>query len=182
MIKSDKKIFENYKFIDLFSGIGGFHLALNSLGAKCIFASEWDKYASETYQENFEIKPSGDITQIKETEIPKHDILCGGFPCQAFSISGKQKGFEDTRGTLFFDIARIVDYHRPKILFLENVKNFVRHDNGNTLKTVIETLESLNYKVFYKVLNTSNFGLPQNRERIYIVGFNKNEFENIKFS
>lgn len=173
MIKSDKKIFENYKFIDLFSGIGGFHLALNSLGAKCIFASEWDKYASETYQENFEIKPSGDITQIKETEIPAHDILCAGFPCQAFSISGKQKGFEDTRGTLFFDIARIANYHKPKVLFLENVKNLVKHDKGNTFRTILYTLEELGYNVFAKVLNSGHFGLPQNRERVYIVAFHK---------
>lgn len=181
-IEDQNKTLKGLNFIDLFAGIGGFHYALESFGAKCVFASEIDKKASKVYKLNHHIKPKGDITQIKETEIPKHDILCGGFPCQAFSISGKQKGFEDTRGTLFFDIARIVDYHRPKILFLENVKNFVKHDNGNTLRTVIETLESLNYKVFYKVLNTSSFGLPQNRERVYIVGFNKNEFKDIKFS
>jgi DNA (cytosine-5)-methyltransferase 1 len=114
--------------------------------------------------------------------IPQHDILCGGFPCQAFSISGKQKGFEDTRGTLFFDIARIVDYHKPKILFLENVKNFVRHDKGKTLNTVVNTLENMDYKVFFKVLNSSTFGLPQNRERVYIVAFNNKEFNSISFN
>lgn len=118
MIKTDKNILKKYNFIDLFSGIGGFHLALSSLGATCVFALEWDKYAAETYHENFKLKPQGDITQINETDIPKHDIVCAGFPCQSFSISGKQKGFEDTRGTLFFDIARIVDYHKPKVLFL----------------------------------------------------------------
>jgi DNA (cytosine-5)-methyltransferase 1 len=118
MITTDKNSLENYNFIDLFAGIGGFHLALNSMGANCVFASEWDKYATETYEQNFHIKPLGDITRINEKEIPNHDILCGGFPCQAFSISGKQKGFEDTRGTLFFDIARIVNYHKPKVLFL----------------------------------------------------------------
>ncbi len=171
MIKADKTLFENYKFIDLFSGIGGFHLALSSFGAECVFASEWDKYAAETYQENFGRKPDGDITQIKENEIPDHDILCAGFPCQAFSVAGKQKGFEDTRGTLFFDIARIVNHHKPKILFLENVKNLVKHDNGNTLKTIIKTLEKLDYTVFIKVLNSSHFGLPQNRERVYIIAF-----------
>lgn len=181
-IESHNKTLKGLNFIDLFAGIGGFHYALKSFGANCVFASEIDEKASKIYELNHHIKPKGDITTIKEQDIPKHDILCGGFPCQAFSISGKQKGFEDTRGTLFFDIARIVDYHRPKILFLENVKNFARHDNGNTLKTVIETLERLNYKVSYKVLNTSNFGLPQNRERIYIVAFNKNEFKDIKFS
>ncbi|MCB9365547.1 MAG: DNA (cytosine-5-)-methyltransferase [Flavobacteriales bacterium] len=181
-IENHNKTLKGLNFIDLFAGIGGFHYALKSFGANCVFASEIDEKASKIYELNHHIKPKGDITTIKEQDIPKHDILCGGFPCQAFSISGKQKGFEDTRGTLFFDIARIVDYHRPKILFLENVKNFARHDNGNTLKTVIETLERLNYKVSYKVLNTSNFGLPQNRERIYIVAFNKNEFKDIKFS
>lgn len=181
-IENHNRTLKGLNFIDLFAGIGGFHYALEAFGANCVFASEIDEKASKVYELNHHIKPKGDITQIKEQQIPKHDILCGGFPCQAFSISGKQKGFEDTRGTLFFDIARIIDYHRPKILFLENVKNFVKHNNGNTLKTVIETLENLNYKVFYKVLNTSNFGLPQNRERVYIVGFNNNEFKDIRFS
>lgn len=181
-IDNHNKALQGLSFIDLFAGIGGFHYALKSFGANCVFASEIDAKASKVYDLNHGLKPKGDITQIAAEEIPKHDILCGGFPCQAFSISGKQKGFEDTRGTLFFDIARIVDYHQPKVLFLENVKNFVRHNNGNTLKTVVKTLESLNYSVFYKVLNTSNFGLPQNRERVYIVGFNKNEFEDITFS
>lgn len=162
-----------YKFIDLFAGIGGFHYALKSLGANCVFASEWDKHASETYKINFGIEPKGDITQIDENEIPSHDILCGGFPCQAFSISGKQKGFDDTRGTLFFDIARIANHHKPKVLFLENVKNLAKHDDGNTLKTITRTLEKLDYTVFINVFNASNFGLPQNRERVYIVAFNK---------
>lgn len=171
MIDVDDKILENYTYIDLFAGIGGFHLALSAYGAKCVFASEWDKYAAETYQQNFKIKPSGDITKISENEIPKHDILCGGFPCQAFSISGKQKGFEDIRGTLFFDIARIVEKHSPKVLFLENVKNLAKHDEGKTFTTILKTLESLNYTVFTKIFNASNFGLPQNRERVYIVAF-----------
>lgn len=174
MIDINEKNLTKYTYIDLFAGIGGFHIALNSLGVNCLFASEWDNFAAETYQQNFNLKPSGDITKINETEIPKHDILCGGFPCQAFSISGKQKGFEDIRGTLFFDIARIVKYHSPKVLFLENVKNLAAHDEGRTLKTIIETLEELNYTIFTKILNASNFGLPQNRERIYIVAFNNN--------
>lgn len=161
----------NYTFIDLFAGIGGFHLALHSMGASCVFASEWDKYAAETYEQNFHIKPFGDITKIHEMDIPKHDILCGGFPCQAFSISGKQKGFEDTRGTLFFDIARIVNLHKPKVVFLENVKNLTRHNNGATFKIIINTLQHLGYTVFTEVFNSSHFGLPQNRERVYIVGF-----------
>lgn len=173
MIKTDKNLLSNYNFIDLFAGIGGFHLALDSFGAKCVFASEWDKFASKTYQENFGIKPFGDVTKINESEIPYHDILCGGFPCQAFSISGKQKGFEDTRGTLFFDIARIVNYHKPKVLFLENVKNLVKHENGKTLEIITNILKELDYEVFTKVLNSSNFGLPQNRERLYILAFHK---------
>ncbi|OFX24198.1 MAG: DNA (cytosine-5-)-methyltransferase, partial [Bacteroidetes bacterium GWA2_31_9] len=114
---------------------------------------------------------NGDITKISEEDVPMHDILCGGFPCQAFSVSGKQKGFEDIRGTLFFDIIRIVNYRKPKVVFLENVKNLVTHDNGNTLKIIVNTLEKLEYKVFFKVLNSSNFGLAQNRERIYFVAF-----------
>jgi len=160
-------------FIDLFAGIGGFRIALESLGLDCVFSSEWDKYAQKTYYENFGENPAGDITKIDEKDIPSHDILCAGFPCQAFSISGKQKGFEDTRGTLFFDIARIAKYHRPKILFLENVKNFERHNDGNTLKTVLRILDDLDYFTFYKVLNASLYGVPTSRERIYFVCFRK---------
>lgn len=171
MILTDNTLLHNYTFIDLFAGIGGFHYALGSYGAKCVFASEWDKYATETYATNFGIMPYGDITKISEKEIPHHDILCGGFPCQAFSISGKQKGFEDTRGTLFFDIVRIANYHLPKIIFLENVKNLIKHDKGKTFAIVTQTLKKLGYTVYYKVLNSSNYGLPQNRERVYIVCF-----------
>ncbi len=165
------KLLTKIKYIDLFAGIGGFHQAMSSFGAECVFASEWDKYAAQVYYENYGIRPKGDITTIKEQEIPKHDILCGGFPCQAFSISGKQRGFEDTRGTLFFDIVRIIKYHNPKVLFLENVRNFEKHDSGRTLKTVIESLQNIGYNVFIKVLNASNYELPQNRERIFIVCF-----------
>jgi DNA (cytosine-5)-methyltransferase 1 len=164
-------MFNQIKYIDLFAGIGGFHQAMNDFSAECVFSSEWDKEAAKTYFENYGIKPHGDITKIKEENIPQHDILCGGFPCQAFSISGKQKGFEDTRGTLFFDVARIVKYHKPKVLLLENVRNFEKHDDGKTLKTVVNTLEELNYNVHFKVLNASHYGLPQNRERIFIVCF-----------
>ncbi len=168
------------KFIDLFAGIGGFHLALSSLHSKCVFASEWDKHAAEVYSNNFGIYPSGDITEIEEQDIPNHDILCAGFPCQAFSISGKQKGFEDTRGTLFFDVARIVKHHNPKVLFLENVKNFAKHDNGNTFKVVHKTLTDLGYNVYHSILNSNKFGIPQNRERIYIVAF-RNDIESSSF-
>lgn len=171
MLNIQNKALSNHTFIDLFAGIGGFHLAMSSFGGKCVFASEWDKYAAETYQQNFNIKPFGDITKIVESNIPDHDILCGGFPCQAFSISGKQKGFDDIRGTLFFDIARIINHHKPKVVFLENVKNLSRHNEGKTLKTIDETLKGLGYNVHTKVLNASNYGLPQNRERLYIVAF-----------
>lgn len=159
------------KYIDLFAGIGGFHQALNAFKAKCVFASEWDKEASLTYFENYDLMPHGDITKIDESLIPEHDLLCAGFPCQAFSISGKQKGFRDTRGTLFFEIARIIKFHTPKVILLENVRNFEKHDNGNTLKIVLDTLKALKYNIFYKVLNASHFGLAQNRERIFIIGF-----------
>lgn len=176
------KDISKFTFIDLFAGIGGFHLAMKSLGGKCIFASEWDKYACETYEANYNIRPYGDITKIRENDIPAHDVLCAGFPCQAFSISGKQKGFEDTRGTLFFDIARIVGYHKPKAIFLENVKQLEKHNNGETLNIILNTLKDLEYSVFYKVLNSSHFGLPQNRERIYIVAFHKSlETSDFKF-
>jgi len=162
---------ENTKYIDLFAGIGGFHQAMDSFGAECVFASEWDKDCQYTYEENYGIKPHGDVTQIDEKDIPSHDILCAGFPCQAFSISGNQKGFEDSRGTLFFDVARIAKHHQPKILLLENVRNFEKHDNGNTLRTVKATLEEIGYHFFSKVLNASHFGVPQKRERIFMVAF-----------
>lgn len=164
---------KKYKFIDLFAGIGGFHIALGEYGARCVFASEWDKKAANVYNQNFGILPAGDITQIAEKEIPPHDILCAGFPCQAFSVSGNQLGFKDTRGTLFFDIARIVQHHKPSVLLLENVKNLVRHDKGNTFEVIKNTLDELGYNVYHQVLNASNFGLPQNRERIFIVCFRK---------
>ena len=163
----------NLNFIDLFAGIGGFHQAMSSYGANCVFASEWDTNAALTYEVNYGIKPQGDITKIDEKDIPKHDILCGGFPCQAFSVSGKQKGFDDSRGTLFFDVARIIKHHKPKVVFLENVRNFERHDNGKTLNIVTKILDELGYDVSYKVLNASNYGLPQNRARIFFVCINK---------
>ncbi|NLP13532.1 MAG: DNA cytosine methyltransferase [Clostridium sp.] len=160
-------------FIDLFAGIGGFRLALESYGAKCVFSSEIDKHACKTYEANFGEMPSGDITKIPAREIPRHDILCAGFPCQAFSISGKQLGFEDARGTLFFDIARIADFHKPKILFLENVKNLVYHNKGKTFSHMCNILDGLGYRVFHKILNAGDFKVPQKRERVYIVCFRK---------
>ena len=164
---------QNLKFIDLFAGIGGFRIALEKHGAKCVFTSEWDEPAQITYKENFGDMPHGDITKINEADIPKHDILCAGFPCQAFSISGKQKGFKDARGTLFFDIARIAKHHQPKVLFLENVKNLVIHYHGNTLKIILRILDEIGYNAYYQVLMASHYGVPQARERIYIVAFRK---------
>ncbi len=180
MIEIENKLLSGYKFIDLFAGLGGFRLALESLGAKCIYSNEWDKFAQEVYKDNFGDIPEGDITKVDENTIPEHDILCAGFPCQAFSISGKQRGFEDSRGTLFFDVARIVKVKKPKVVFMENVKNFAAHDNGNTLRVVKQTMEDLGYTFFQKVLNAVDYGIPQKRERIYMVCFRKdlniNEF------
>ena len=183
MIEVDNKALKDYKFIDLFCGIGGFHLALSSFGAKCVFASDIDKNAREVYKNNFGMEPYGDITQIKVDDIPQHDIICAGFPCQPFSISGNRKGFEDEqgRGKLFFNIVDIAKYHKPKALLLENVKNFEKHDNGNTLKRVYKELNDIGYNVFHSVLCASDYGVPQQRKRIYIVAFRKDlgieEFE-----
>lgn len=171
MIEIEKKSLSGYTFIDLFAGLGGFRLALESLGAKCVYSNEWDPSAQTVYAENFGDMPQGDITQVDEWEIPDHDILCAGFPCQAFSISGKKRGFEDSRGTLFFDVARIAKVKKPKILFMENVKNFATHDNGRTLAVVRETMEQLGYTFYQKVLNSVDYGVPQKRERIYMVCF-----------
>ena len=163
----------NFTFIDLFAGLGGFRIALESLGAKCVYSNEWDKYAQAVYEENFGDMPEGDITLVDESTIPNHDILCAGFPCQAFSTSGNQKGFEDSRGTLFFDVARIVKEKKPKIVFMENVKNFAAHDDGRTLEVVKSTMEELGYQFNQKVLSATDFGIPQKRERIYMVCFRK---------
>lgn len=165
------------KFIDLFAGIGGFRLGFESQGFQCVFSSEIDTHAKEMYCENFGNMPFSDITKIKEQDIPKFDILLGGFPCQPFSIAGEKKGFNDTRGTLFFDIVRILKHHKPKVVVLENVKHFKNHDKGNTLKVVLSTLEQLGYEVSWQLLNAKDFGIPQNRERtIIIAALNKIEF------
>jgi len=164
-----------FKFIDLFAGIGGFRMAMQNLGGKCVFTSEWDEQAKKTYQANFGEVPFGDITK-EETKsfIPDgFDVLCAGFPCQAFSIAGRRGGFEDTRGTLFFDVAEIIRRKRPKAIFLENVKGLFSHDKGKTLKTILNVLRNdLGYFVpDPQVLNAKNYGVPQNRERVFIVGF-----------
>lgn len=166
-----------FTFIDLFAGIGGFRLAFQRLEGNCVFTSEWDKYSQKTYQANFGEIPFGDITkESNKSFIPNDfDVLCAGFPCQAFSIAGKRGGFEDTRGTLFFDVAEIIKRKQPKAFFLENVKGLKNHDRGKTLATILNTLrEDLNYFVLEpQILNAKNFGVPQNRERIFIVGFRK---------
>ena len=166
---------KKFKFIDLFAGVGGIRIPFEELGGKCVFTSEWDKFSQITYEANFGEKPHRDITQIDEKDIPKHNLLLAGFPCQAFSQAGLKKGFQDTRGTMFFEIARILDHHKPNAFLLENVKGLRGHDKGNTFKTIVSILNELGYQTLEsEVLNAKHFGLPQNRERIFIVGFKKN--------
>ena len=166
----------DFKFIDLFAGIGGIRLGFQSQGGECVFSSEWDKHAQDTYEANFGEQPDGDITEIEPSDIPNHDILLGGFPCQAFSICGEQKGFSDTRGTLFFNIEQILKIKKPYAFMLENVKNLKSHDKGRTFKTIINHLENLGYFVHHTVLNSLDFGVPQKRERTIIVGFKEDIF------
>ena len=167
------------KYIDLFAGIGGFRIAAEDIffkygiSANCVFSSDIDEYSRYSYSVNFGETPAGDITKVNENEIPEHDILFAGFPCQPFSIIGNGKGFDDTRGTLFFDIARIISAKRPKAFILENVKRLLGHDNGRTIRTILKTLDDLGYYVDFKVLNALDYGLPQRRERIFIIGYYK---------
>ncbi len=197
--ESSKK--PDFTFIDLFAGIGGIRLPFQQLNGKCLFSSEWDKFAIKTYASNYGELPNGDITKIPSSQIPSHDILLAGFPCQAFSQAGLKKGFTDTRGTMFFEIQRILAAKQPKAFLLENVKQLKGHDKGKTLKTILEILrgenkqdipkdypvsdevrksmnKKLNYAVDFRVLRANNFGIPQKRERIYIVGFNRDYFKN----
>jgi DNA (cytosine-5)-methyltransferase 1 len=201
-INGRPRVFADFKFIDLFAGIGGFHTAMHSVGGKCVFASEWDKNARISYEENYKnIDPdlfvkdndgkylffNEDITKANPSEIPAFDICCGGFPCQPFSVAGLKKGFDDTRGTLFFNIANIVKEKissgvPPRVLFLENVRGLKNHDKGNTLKVILATLDELGYGYSYSVLNAKYFGVPQNRERLFIIAWYKkmvkvNEFK-----
>jgi len=194
-----------FTFIDLFAGIGGIRLPYQQSGGHCVFSSEWDKFSQKTYAANFGELPAGDITKIPVSDIPDHDILLGGFPCQAFSQAGLKNGFNDTRGTMFFEIQRIIAEKRPKAFMLENVKQLRGHDKGRTLQTILDILEGrneqelsldiplsdetrnalsnkLNYQVFYNVLRAADFGIPQNRERIFIVGFNRDYYQNIDLS
>lgn len=176
----------DFTFIDLFAGIGGMRLAYESAGGHCVYSNEWEKYCQQTYFANFGEQPDGDITKVDAESIPDHDILVAGFPCQPFSIAGVSKknslgratGFEDkTQGTLFFDVCRILKAKRPKAFMLENVKNLCSHDRGRTFKVILESLEELDYEVFYKILDGQNF-VPQHRERILIVGFDRKRFGN----
>lgn len=196
--KYSPKSARSFKFIDLFAGIGGMRIPFEELGGDCVFSSEWDRFAQDTYELNFGHRPSGDIAKISSKSIPSHDVLLGGFPCQAFSNAGLKRGFFDTRGTMFFEIQRILAEHRPKMFLLENVKQLKGHDKGRTLQTIISILEGrnppipdnipmslearrslsrkLNYSVDFKVLAATDFGVPQRRERIYIVGFDRDHF------
>ena len=160
------------RYFSMFTGIGGFEYGIQTAlpNAECVGYSEIDKYAIQTYERHFKHKNYGDATKIKADELPDFDMLCGGFPCQAFSIAGKRRGFEDTRGTLFFDVARIIEVKRPKIVFLENVKGLLNHNKGETFKVIIQTLSELGYDVQWMVLNSKFFGVPQNRERVFIIG------------
>jgi DNA (cytosine-5)-methyltransferase 1 len=165
---------EQLKFIDLFAGIGGIRIAFERAGARCVLTSEWDKACQQTYEANFGEKAVGDITKIDAKDVPDHDILTAGFPCQTFSIIGERQGFADTRGTLFFEVERIISVKRPKAFLLENVKQLVTHDKGRTFKIILQKLDKLGYFIHYKILNGLDFGVPQKRERIIIVGFNEN--------
>lgn len=159
------------RFIDLFAGIGGTRIPFDELGYECVFSSEWDKAACDTYEANFHERPHGDITGIPAEAIPPHDLLLAGFPCQAFSIMGKMQGFADIRGTMFFEVARILKHRRPQAVLLENVKQLTTHDKGRTFSTILHTLTDLGYHLQWRVLNALDFGLPQKRERVIIVGF-----------
>jgi DNA (cytosine-5)-methyltransferase 1 len=192
------------RFIDLFAGIGGIRLPFQKLGGECVFTSEFDKFAQKTYERNFGEIPSGDITQINSKDIPSHDLLLGGFPCQAFSGAGYKRGFNDTRGTLFFDIQRIIAHHQPAMFLLENVKQLKSNNGGKTFETIINILSGenfqklpqslelnpeskkslnirLNYNVGYKIISANDHGVCQKRERIYIIGFNKKYFKDVVF-
>jgi DNA (cytosine-5)-methyltransferase 1 len=194
----------SFSFIDLFAGIGGIRLPFQKLGGACVFTSEWDRFAQKTYLANFGEIPSGDIALVNARDIPEHDILLGGFPCQAFSQAGLKQGFSDTRGTMFFEIQRILAQKRPKAFLLENVKQLKGHDKGRTLKTIVDILQGtnqqevsddipmssesrnalsqrLNYWVTYKVLRAADFGSPQNRERVFIIGFDCDKYPDVNF-
>jgi DNA (cytosine-5)-methyltransferase 1 len=181
-LKTETNSISPLTFVDLFAGIGGMRLAFERNGAECVFSSEWDQFAQKTYFANFGEVPDGDITKIDEAMIPPFDILVGGFPCQPFSSIGKRQGFQHkTQGTLFHDVARILDHHRPKAFLLENVSGLVTHDEGRTLEVILEILHELNYDVEYRILDAAKFRVPQKRVRIYIVGFNRDLVRSAEF-
>ena len=161
------------RFIDLFCGIGGFRQALANRGHRCVLSSDWDPHAQFVYEKNYGEKPLGDINKIETKDIPVHDLLCGGFPCQPFSISGSQRGFEDARGTLLYQVLRIVEHSQPKVILLENVRNYLTHQKGRTMEVTLKLLREAGYEVFFEVLNSSGFGVPQKRERLFFVCFRK---------
>jgi len=167
----------NFTFIDLFAGIGGFRIPMQNIGGKCVFSSEFNYHAQRAYELNFGEVPFGDISKLDLDIVPKHNILCAGFPCQPFSISGKMKGFEDARGTLIYHVFEIIQKRKPDVVLLENVKHLVYHDKKRTLESIVKNLEELGYIVSKKVLNASNFGVPQNRERIIIIGHQEKHFD-----
>lgn len=202
--RPDKTREHSFTFIDLFAGIGGMRIPFDELGGQCTFSSEWDKFAQNTYEQNFGHRPDGDITEISAKSIGAHDVLLAGFPCQAFSNAGLKQGFQDTRGTMFFEIQRILAEHRPAMFLLENVKQLRGHDKGRTLDTILSILRGdeevtvpddipmslearkslskrLDYSVNFKVIGATEFGVPQNRERIYIVGFDRQRFGDVDF-
>lgn len=184
-----------FTFIDLFAGIGGFHIACHNLKGNCVFASEWDNDCRKTYQLNFKSKApnlfdengeptlnyAGDITKVIPSEIPNHDLLCGGFPCQPFSQAGQKRGFEDTRGTLFFNIAEIVRTKKPKAVFLENVRGLLNHDNGKTFEVISNTMKELGYSWHFKIIKASDFNCPQHRPRLYMVGIRNDIKDTFEF-
>ncbi len=177
-----KPVISTFKFIDLFAGIGGTRIAFERAGGECVFSSEWDKHCQKTYEANFGEIPHGDITKINEKQIPDFDILVAGFPCQPFSSIGKRQGFlHATQGTLFYDVLRIIKNKQNKAFLLENVPGLTTHDNGRTFKIILDSLDDAGYQVFSKVMDAANFGVPQHRKRIYIVGFKKDLIKNHKF-
>lgn len=180
---------KEFTYIDLFAGIGGFHLAMDSLGGRCIFASEWDSDCRVTYKTNFyKVNPelfdegmfAGDITQVNATTIPEHDVLCAGFPCQPFSQAGQKRGFNDTRGTLFFDVARIINTKKPKVVFLENVRGLLKHNKGQTFEIIKNTIVELGYSFHYSIVKASDFNCPQHRPRLFMVCF-RNDIDDSDF-
>lgn len=173
---------EKFTFIDLFSGLGGFRIAAENNGGRCVFSSEIDKFAQLAYEENFNETPQGDIKKIDASDIPDHDFLFAGFPCQPFSIAGNRLGFNDTRGTLFFDVARIIKTKRPTFILLENVAGIVNHDKGKTLDTITNVLSELNYEFSWKLMNAKKYGIPQNRNRWYLIGYDKDKSIDINFN